>query len=551
MGLRRFRPGFTLVELLVVIAVIVILIALLLPAIGAARAKARQAKCSSQLSQLHKAWTTALAKLPSHVPSAQWPQKVMPYVEQEGRVLVCPDDVVPAAAASYGMNSRAFRMADQDNGRIVLLDYKGVDAKIVGQTLGQLNTSWPAENAPRHFQQQNVAFLDGHVESKSPSAIDPRYCVYYEQFWQPVHDGMMDLTDCLALGATAPAGTGSGASATSTTAGSSGATSSTATTTTSSTTGGATTTTVTTTTGGTTTGSTTGAGTTTGGTSTGGSTAGGTTSTATTGGTTTGGLSPNCDKCVDGPTNIQGLIVRYTFNDPAAIGNDTSGNNFHSLNVQNINHDPTLRCGAVAMINKTSQVGMPAAVMNTVNTSQQITVSFWFRLDYVSGYINGLIYGTNAGGGRSFNWHLPASYGSATSGLEVMWDCASGSNGYDRLEEPSNIGCPRTPPPSGPKTCGTGLCSGNWPGACGGHYGNWHHWAATKNSLTGVMQVYRDGNLYNSNAISGTGPFTNPMDTVANLSVFNDQYMTVGWLDDFQMYNRVLTAQEIQCLATP
>ncbi|MCE9557256.1 MAG: prepilin-type N-terminal cleavage/methylation domain-containing protein, partial [Planctomycetes bacterium] len=335
-GLRQIRRGFTLVELLVVIAVIVILVALLLPAVGAARAKARQAKCSSQLSQLHKAWTTALAKLPSPVSSAQWPQKLMPYVEQEGRVLVCPDDVVPAAAASYGMNSRAFRMADKDNGRIVLLDYKGVDAKVVGQSIGQLNTSWPAENAPRHFLQQNVAFLDGHVESKSPAAIDPRYCVYYEQYWQPAHDGMMDLVDCLALGAAAPVGSGSsGTSATSTTAAGSGPTSSTTTTTTSTSTGATTTTTAgstSTTTSGTTTGSTTATGTTTGGTTTGGSTTGGTT-----GGTTTGGPPPSCDKCVDGPTNIAGLIVRYTFNDPAAIGNDTSGNNFHSLNVQNIN----------------------------------------------------------------------------------------------------------------------------------------------------------------------------------------------------------------------
>jgi hypothetical protein len=254
---------------------------------------------------------------------------------------------------------------------------------------------------------------------------------------------------------------------------------------------------------------------------------------------------PYCDKCDDGPTNIDGLIVRYTFNDPSAIGVDVSGNNFHSQNVRNINHDPALRCGAVAMIDKTSQVAMPAAVMNTILTNQQITVAFWFRLDYVSGYINGLVYGTNAGGSRSFNWHLPASYASATNGLEVMWDCP------DRLEEPNNIGCPRTPPPSGPKICGTGLCSGTWPGTCGGHYGNWHHWAATKNVSTGIMQVFRDGVLYNSNSISGTGPFTTPIDTVTNLSVFNDQYMTVGWLDDFQIYNRELLAEEIQCLATP
>lgn len=111
------RRGFTLVELLVVVAIIGLLIALLLPALQQSRAAARSAACKSNMRQIGLAVQMYANNHNGRFPltahagtTSSWVYSLGPYLENVDNIRICPDE--PKAAERLANKSTSYVLND-------------------------------------------------------------------------------------------------------------------------------------------------------------------------------------------------------------------------------------------------------------------------------------------------------------------------------------------------------------------------------------------------------------------------------------------------------
>jgi hypothetical protein len=157
----------------------------------------------------------------------------------------------------------------------------------------------------------------------------------------------------------------------------------------------------------------------------------------------------------DGVSNI---IVEFsmTNNDPDNPVNVKGSNTAQIMGITAMNQ--------FSLNNVNGQIEIPAEPLSAI--SDEITISFWsYGNEDMLPINNSIIYGIDMNNNRQLNVHLPWSNSS------IYFDCGNDGSGYDRIDKAS------TPEE---------------------FEANWSHWTFTKNTNSGSMSIYYNGELWHS-----------------------------------------------------
>jgi prepilin-type N-terminal cleavage/methylation domain-containing protein/prepilin-type processing-associated H-X9-DG protein len=194
-GLRGHR-AFTLIELLVVVAIIAVLAAILLPVFAAAREKARETSCCSNMGQVGKAFLMYASDYDDGIPQEWYAggggflQDLQPYLRSID-VFFCPSQP-GEKTSSYGMP--AWTAWAPSQGAAATLATATTPATTI--LLAEQWSSWFSARDPVHWRSSwwpelgnvawtrhsgaaNYTFVDGHVKRLTRSQTYQPECMWW------------------------------------------------------------------------------------------------------------------------------------------------------------------------------------------------------------------------------------------------------------------------------------------------------------------------------------------------------------------------------------